>query len=227
MYERKLLEIYDLIITRIWTESLYFSTTVSHKSKPSELSIVVKDLQHNKIRKRFKLENINWTPQNPNVELSYDPDDRIKKRQKEREREKRKKVGDGVGGDLKNSKNSSKRWNLSQWKKKGGKKSDVDNGEKGYHKIHTSLTDSTKEIGNVEEIWWRKMGKRRRVLKDTYTCKFGQRTPAAMAVLLDILNEKLVFFRSPWPFFQILLITARCPSHDLPFPHSLYDDVYD
>lgn len=45
------------------------------------------------------------------------------------------------------------------------------------------------------------------------TCELRKRTPAAMAIPLDVFNKNLIFFRSPRPFLQTLLITTRCPSH--------------
>lgn len=49
--------------------------------------------------------------------------------------------------------------------------------------------------------------------KKTNTSMLGEVTPATMAMLLDVLNQELVLFRTPWPSFHSFLVTTWCPSH--------------
>uniref|UniRef100_A0A0E0IDK5 Uncharacterized protein n=1 Tax=Oryza nivara TaxID=4536 RepID=A0A0E0IDK5_ORYNI len=41
------------------------------------------------------------------------------------------------------------------------------------------------------------------------TCKPGQCPPAAMAILLDVVEQLLILLRCPWPLLEATLIAAR------------------
>ncbi|KAF3552508.1 hypothetical protein DY000_02004794 [Brassica cretica] len=45
------------------------------------------------------------------------------------------------------------------------------------------------------------------------TSEFRDRAPAAMAMMDDVIEKLLVFFRRPKPFFQLLFVTARMSPH--------------
>lgn len=57
-----------------------------------------------------------------------------------------------------------------------------------------------------------------------YTCEFGEGSPAAMAMLLDVLYEDVVFLRRPRTFLEPALVAARRPSHDRWFLDRLWSD---
>ena len=46
-----------------------------------------------------------------------------------------------------------------------------------------------------------------------HTCEFGNRTPAAMAMLCYVIHELLILLRRPEPLSQLLLVAARMPPH--------------
>lgn len=46
---------------------------------------------------------------------------------------------------------------------------------------------------------WNSSHKAKKVSKRK-TCKFRKRSPASMAMFLDVICKDLIFFRCPWPF---------------------------
>lgn len=76
-----------------------------------------------------------------------------------------------------------------------------------------ALAASIKSCKRGEHQTYKAVIHKRKREREVPTCKFWECSPAAMAMLLNVLDQLLVFFRSPGTFLKAMLITAGRSPH--------------